>query len=111
MHDAREILQLRVLEAVLGQDLLEGREPAVVGEARAGSIEADRSLTQLDRVHLGRLGEEELRLGIDEATDEPGRGDAVDADLPARDPLHERGCTSSAALMPRARSSARPTPQ
>ena len=89
---------------------LEGAAVALVRELGLEHVEAD--LARLRRVALARH-ELEARLGVDEAADQPGRGDAVDVDALRASPtsaLADRATPSSPtrASSGRDRSRARP---
>ena len=71
----RTYLSLLTVSTQLRQHGVEGRVPAAVGEANAGDIER---LGPFWGLGVG-YHEQELRLGINEAADQPGAAHAIDA--------------------------------
>ena len=75
-------------QPVLDQDALERAATVDVAELGAVDVERNRALA---RRHLGDLlggDEQELRIGIHEAPDEPRAGDAIHGSVLTGDPFH-----------------------
>src|SRR5437773_10201809 len=81
-----------------------------VGIGGPRRIEARRRLAAVGLRDLLRLDEEEGGRGADAPTNEPGRGGAAHADVPARHPLHASPSLPYARLAPSAPSTRRLTP-
>src|SRR5439155_22942321 len=90
VDDPRESSKCSIAGEALLHELLEGAAAALVlvGIPRARRIEPDRPAPSLELGDLLRFHEEDLRLGIEKAPDEPRGGGAVHMDPLARDPLH-----------------------
>src|SRR5436305_3690867 len=80
MDDPGQIHQGRVIGESLVDQLLEGAPAPLVAVRIAGprGVEAQGALAGLDRRHLLRLDEPDLRRGIDETPQEPGGRRPVD---------------------------------
>jgi len=89
-NDPCERMERRITRMVLVNQGLERATPYVVDVGIGGPrrIEAPCPLAVLDLRDLVRLDEDEGGRGVDEPTNEPGRGGPVHADIPARHPLH-----------------------
>src|SRR5215213_5226783 len=85
VDDLGDPAQDRVVEAVLQHDGVEAGMPGVVRQARAGDVER---LGALRERLLSDGDEEKLGVRIDEASDQPGTADPVDADVLPGDPSH-----------------------
>src|SRR5262249_61433517 len=83
VHDLRNRHECSVVETEARHEHLEGAEVTLVPELGLEHVEAE--LLRLGRVALGRH-ELEGRMLVDEATDEPGTGHAVDVNALASDP-------------------------
>src|SRR3989442_944788 len=90
VNDSRERLERRIARTVLVDQGLEGAAAASVlvriGGARR--VESLRALLALHSSDFLRRNEDELRLGIDEAANEPRRRNAVHPGVVARHPFH-----------------------
>jgi len=58
----------------------------MVAQLHGGHVIGNGQLTRRDGHHVGRRNEKKLGRGVDEARDEPGAGDAVDAGAFTGDP-------------------------
>ena len=83
MDDLGDRLERRVVRPACAEQDLEGAVVALVRELGLEHVEAE--LARLRHVALGRH-ELEPGLRVDEAADQPGRGDAVDVHALARHP-------------------------
>jgi hypothetical protein len=68
---------------------VEGAKRTPMPQLDGGHVVRDRVLTLGRGQHLGGGHEQELRLGVDEAGDEPGARDAIDTGPFASDPFHD----------------------
>ncbi len=99
MHDLRDLPQHRIAELVAAQEGLEAAVAAVVGELDTTHVERGRVAGHLVWV----VDEDELRLRVEEAPDQPGAGGAVDVAMATRRPPHPTGSSTSAASSSTAR--------
>src|SRR4029450_13308455 len=74
-HDEREVSQSGIAELVLLQERIEGTAVAVMTELHPGHVVWDGVFTLRHPHDLRRGNEEEGRLLVDEATDQPGTGE------------------------------------
>src|SRR5437867_1429487 len=81
VDDLGEPGQAAVAQVGTLHERLERAVLTLVTELHAGRVEGNRVLRE-----LGREREDELRLGVDEALDQPRRRDAVDVGARTRDP-------------------------
>lgn len=88
-HDSRELLQGRIVEAVLFQEGVEAAQVAVVGQFDTRDVIGNRAGFGGDAQHRARRDVEQFRLVIDEPGDEPRAGYAVDLGAFRRDPPHD----------------------
>ena len=88
-HDYCELLQGRVIEAVLREEGIEAALLADVTQLDAGDVVGNRTGFPGDAQHVTGRDIEELGLLVDEACDQPGAGDPVDPGLFTGDPLHD----------------------
>src|SRR5688500_10560068 len=88
-HDRRQLRQRGVVEPVLQEERVEGAERTVVRKLDALDVIRRRAALAGHPHHLGGRYEQELRVGIDEAQDQPRAGDAVDLRALSRNPLHQ----------------------
>src|SRR5262249_48959648 len=84
MDDAAEGLEPRHVEPVVANHDLERASAVVMAELLATDVEGRRAFGQARRVS----DEQELRLGIDEAADQPGARRPVDVAVLAGHPPH-----------------------
>ena len=87
-HDHRDLLQRRVVDPVLAEEGVEAAERPVMGELDSFDVERRGAFLERAGEHLRRRREEELRLRVDVARDEPGAGDPVHLGAFAGDPFH-----------------------
>jgi hypothetical protein len=74
------------LETELVEHGVEGASGPAVAPEHAVDVEGRGAEALGDGQHLGRIDEQEHRLRVDEAADQPGAGDAVDLGPGAGDP-------------------------
>src|SRR4051794_14439813 len=99
VDDACESYQRGIAcELVVVDEDLERAATIAVVVFRAGRVERVRVLFLRYREHLIRGNVENLGVGVDEAADEPGAGDAVGLRSSASDPFHERFSYSARGL-------------
>src|SRR5439155_24451849 len=77
-------------EAEVVDEHFEGAFAGAVVELGSGRIEGTRAVAGSDVEHIWRGDVEDLGVRIDEATDEPGAGDAVGLRASASNPFHGR---------------------
>jgi hypothetical protein len=87
-HDQRQRIERRIGQLVLLEKRVERAPLAVVAELDVRHVVRDRALALGDGHHLTRRHEEERRLTVDEAADEPRTRDTVDACFFASHPFH-----------------------
>ena len=88
-YDRGEGGQRRIHQLVAVDERVEGAPRTLVTELHVRNVIGNRAFASR-RVHdLARRDEQELRLRIDEAADEPRTGDTVDPGTFTRDPLHD----------------------
>ena len=93
MHDLSQTYEGRIIgELELFDEHVEGAFPVPVGVLGASGVVRVSALAFGDREHIVARHEQELRVGIDEPSDQPGAGDPVDVGVLSGDPLH--GCSS-----------------
>ena len=86
-HDQSQPRQRRL--AFQPEQLEHGVEAAAFALVRdfdIGDVERDAAEFLGRRLDIGRIDEQDLRIGVDEAADQPGAGDAVDLRPPPRHP-------------------------
>src|SRR5258708_21168738 len=88
VHDQSEPLERRVLQSELEQDRLEAEAAGDVAQLDSAHVIGMRALSFGDGHHLRRGHVQELGVWIDEAFDQPGAGDSVNAGVFAGHPLH-----------------------
>src|SRR5260370_6707010 len=88
VHDQSEPLERRVLQSVLEQDRLKAAAAVDVAQLYSAYVIGMRPFSIGDGQHLRRGHVQELSIWIDEALDQPGAGDSVDAGVFAGHPLH-----------------------
>src|SRR5260370_42410203 len=88
VHDQSEPLERRVLQSELEQDRLKAAAAVDVAQLDSAHVIGMRALSFGDGHHLRRGHVQELGVWIDEAFDQPGAGDSVDAGVFAGHPLH-----------------------
>src|SRR5258707_2296695 len=88
VHDQGEPLERRVLQSELEQDRLKAAAAVDVAQLDSAHVIGMRALSFGDGHHLRRGHVQELGVWIDEAFDQPGAGDSVDAGVFAGHPLH-----------------------
>src|SRR5205823_9126469 len=88
-----DLPQDRVVELVASQERLEAAVAAVVGKFRATHVEGRGVRWHLIRV----VYEDELRIGVDEASDQPRAGRSIDVAVLTGRPLHPTGSSTRAA--------------
>ena len=93
VHDPRDLPQHRVVELVAAQERLEAAVAAVVGELDAAHVERRRVRRHL----VGVVDEDELRLRVDEAPDQPRAGGPVDVAVRGASPTSRPASSTSAA--------------
>src|ERR1700716_1740723 len=81
------MVERRIPDVVDAQDGIERAALALVGEFHAVDVIRDSAGAFGDRNDLILRNVDELRVGIDEAPDQPGTGDAVDLWMFACNPL------------------------
>src|ERR1700675_2666520 len=88
--DCREMIERLVLDVVDAQDGIERAAFALMGEFHAVDVigNSTRLLSNRDYLILRDVGE--LRIGIDEAPDQPGAGNTIDLRVFSRLPLARR---------------------
>src|SRR5947209_6827236 len=74
-HDPRELVECRLPQLVLLEKSIEAAEWTIVGQLDALDVVGNGAGLPGDAWYLGRWNEEELRLAVDEASDQPGAGD------------------------------------
>jgi hypothetical protein len=79
-----------VLQAVVREKAVEAAAFAAMGQRNPRNVERDGTGRGRDALHLYRRHEQEFRLIVDEAGDQPGAGDPVDDRPRPRHPLHLR---------------------
>src|SRR5207244_1359089 len=103
VNDLGQLPEHGVSQLIAAQEGLEAAIAAVVGKIDTTHVERRRVGGDLFRI----VDEDELRLRIDEAADQPGAGSAVDVAATACRPLHPTGSstrTASSSTAARARS-------
>src|SRR5260370_21526463 len=88
VHDQSEPLERRVLQSVLEQDRLKAAAAVDVAQLDSAHVIGMCALSLGDGQHLRRGHVQELSIRNDEALDQPGAGDSVDAGVFAGHPLH-----------------------
>ena len=89
-HDERELLERRVVEAVVLQESVEAAELAFVREVDVRYVVGNRVARLRGITHLLGRHVQELRVLVDEARDQPRAGNAVYFGALARDPARAR---------------------
>jgi hypothetical protein len=83
VNDGSDARQRRIaFQAEAGRQHFEAHAAADMGERGAVEIETERRL----RTFLRSVEPEEFRLAVNETPDQPGRGHAIDPEVPARRP-------------------------
>src|SRR5207253_8694968 len=88
-----------IAELVAAQEGLEAAVAAVMRELNAAHVERGRVGRHLVRV----VDEDELRLWVEEAADQPGAGGAIDVTVRTSRPPHPTGSSTSTASSSTAR--------
>src|SRR5712692_7099703 len=88
VHNQSEPLERRVLQSELEQDRLKAAPAVDVAQFDSAHVIGMRALSFGDGHHLRRGHVQELGVWIDEALDQPGARDSVDAGVFAGHPLH-----------------------
>src|SRR5450756_1494425 len=90
MHDLGQAVERRVVQPVLEDDRLKAATAVHVPELDATDVVGDRALAVGHARHLLSRRIEELGVGVDEAFDQPGARDPVDAGVLSGYPLHNK---------------------
>src|SRR6266446_4768748 len=88
VHNQSEPLERRVFQSELEQDRLKAAAAVDVTQLDSAHVIGMRTLSFGDGHHLRRGHVQELGVWIDEAFDQPGAGDSVNAGVFAGHPLH-----------------------
>ena len=94
-HDRRQTVERRAGEAERLDHRVEGAALALMAPEHAVNVERCGIEALGHRLYLGRGHEQEDGIGVDEAPDEPGTGDAIDLGPRARHPDRASGRVAS----------------
>src|SRR5215510_7624381 len=90
MHDERQAVKRRIfaLQGILAYEGIEAAQWPLMARLHVGNIIGNGRLLFGFGAHPVGRNEEEFRVRIDKATDEPGTGDAIDFGPLTRNPVH-----------------------